>query len=48
MDVAQEESVVQAHELITSQLAEEGIPFIGLVNNAGISNCSPVEFLPIK
>lgn len=48
VDIAKEESVVAAHEKIMTELNAEGRPFVGLVNNAGISNNSPIEFLPMS
>jgi len=42
LDVSDEESVVRAHEEIVAELTKEGLPFVALVNNAGVSSNAPV------
>lgn len=45
IDVANEESVNSAVQQVEQRLEEDQLVLIGLVNNAGISNNCPLEFL---
>lgn len=46
IDVTSEESIAQAHKVISAQLGPAGL--LGLVNNAGISVSAPLECVPIE
>lgn len=45
LDVAKPDTVDAAFEAIQSQLAAKSLPFVALVNNAGIARTFPVEML---
>src|SRR6266550_6582004 len=46
LDVTDEDSIAAAAKLVRSEAGSEGLH--GLVNNAGISVISPIEFVPIR
>ena len=48
LDMSDDKSITTAHAKVTSELNKEGLPFVGLVNNAGLSTNSPLEFTPIN
>lgn len=43
IDVTKQEQVDEASQRVKRELAEEGMPLVGLVNNAGISRRLPLE-----
>jgi len=48
MEVTKDEDIAAALKTITQYLQQTGLPFVGLVNNAGISTRGPVETLDLK
>lgn len=48
VDVAQHDSCVRAFDEIKNLVTTTGIPFVGLVNNAGISFKMPVEYQEVS
>jgi short-subunit dehydrogenase len=47
IDVSQHDSIVNAITFIKEYLKKENLPFVGLVNNAGISRMIALEFHPM-
>jgi len=47
MDVTNSAEIGKTWELIDAYMKEHNIPFVGVVNNAGISTRYPVEILPL-
>jgi NAD(P)-dependent dehydrogenase (short-subunit alcohol dehydrogenase family) len=45
MDVTNEESCVKAAETVAGAMKKEGLPLVGLVNNAGVSRRLPFELV---
>ena len=45
LDVTSSEQILDALKVVESFTISTGLPFVGLVNNAGISYTDPVEFL---
>jgi NAD(P)-dependent dehydrogenase (short-subunit alcohol dehydrogenase family) len=43
LDVAQHDSVLAAAEFIKSETENSGLPFVALVNNAGVGRAAPIE-----
>jgi len=48
MDVSHEESISEATRILKAWLLKNpGVPFIGVVNNAGVSSGGPIEIVPM-
>ena len=48
LDVTEKESIARAFELIETTLAETGLPFVALINNAGVLQVVPIELAEDK